>query len=124
VADWETTIVEKVRHLAEPTACPHAPGAVQVQETHMSWVFFAGDRVFKLKKPVRYPFLDVSTLALRRHFVAEEVRLNRRLAPDVYLGARTLAVGPDGTLALGGPGRIVDGSSRCGGSPRSGSSTG
>jgi aminoglycoside phosphotransferase family enzyme len=71
-------------------------------------VFFAGDRVFKLKKPVRYPFLDFSTLARRRHFVAEEVRLNRRLAPDVYLGARTLTVGQGGTLAIGGPGRVVD----------------
>ena len=74
----------------------------------MSWVFLAGDRVFKLKKPVRYPFLDFSTLALRRHFVAEEVRLNRRLAPDVYLGARPLALRPDGALGIGGPGRVVD----------------
>lgn len=107
MAEWEPSIAEKVRHLAEPTAYPHTPGAVRVHETHMSWVFFADDRVFKLKKPVRYPFLDFSTLALRRHFVAEEVRLNRRLAPDVYLGARALTVQGE-TLAIGGRGRVVD----------------
>jgi aminoglycoside phosphotransferase family enzyme len=74
----------------------------------MSWVFLAGDRVFKLKKPVRYPFLDFSTLALRAHFVAEEVRLNRRLAPAVYLGSRALTLRADGTLSLAEAGRVVD----------------
>lgn len=108
VAQREPLIADKVRFLANPAAYCHAPATVRVQETHMSWVFFAGDRVFKLKKPVRYPFLDFSTLALRKHFVTEEVRLNRRLAPHVYLGARSLTLGKDGTLALDGPGRVID----------------
>lgn len=65
---------------------PHQPRSVEVVQTHISWVFLAGEEVYKLKKPVRFSFLDFSTAALRRHFCREEVRLNRRLAPDVYLG--------------------------------------
>ena len=63
-------------------------------ETHISWVLLAGDRAYKLKKAVRLPFADFSTRAARQHFCEEELRLNRRLAPDLYLSV--LAVG--GTL--------------------------
>jgi len=72
----------------------------ELRETHMSWVFLQRDRVLKMKKPVRYAFLDFSTLSARRAFCHEEVRLNRRLAADVYLGARALTRKPDGGLAL------------------------
>ncbi len=74
----------------------------------MSWIFLAGDRVYKLKKPVRYPFLDFSTLSARAYFVGEEIKLNRRLAPDVYLGARSLTVGETGRLSLDEEGNVVD----------------
>jgi aminoglycoside phosphotransferase family enzyme/predicted kinase len=53
-------------------------------ETHISWVLLTGDWVYKIKKPVNLGFLDFSTLDARRHFCAEEVRLNRRLAPRIY----------------------------------------
>ncbi|MCO5107230.1 MAG: hypothetical protein M9907_09120 [Burkholderiaceae bacterium] len=66
------------------------PAAAQLIETHMSWVIVAGDRVLKMKKPVRYPFLDFSTPQLRERNCREEVRLNRRLAPQVYLGLLAL----------------------------------
>jgi hypothetical protein len=56
-----------------------------VVETHISWVLLAGDYAYKLKKPVDFGFLDFSTLAARRHFCEEELRLNRRLAPRLYL---------------------------------------
>lgn len=59
---------------------------VTLVETHISWVLLAGRLAYKLKKPVRLPFVDFSTLALRRHFCHEELRLNRRLAPALYLG--------------------------------------
>lgn len=59
-------------------------------ETHVSAVFFAGDHAFKVLKPIETPFLDYSTLEKREHGVREEVRLNRRLAPDVYLGVTPL----------------------------------
>ena len=72
--------------LARPDCYPHHPTRVEVVQTHISAVFLAGDVVYKLKKPVRFSFLDYSTLALRQHYCQEEVRLNRRLAPTVYLG--------------------------------------
>lgn len=59
--------------------------AVELIETHISWVLLAGDYVYKIKKPVDFGFLDFSTLARRRHFCFEELRLNRRLAADLYL---------------------------------------
>jgi aminoglycoside phosphotransferase family enzyme/predicted kinase len=65
---------------------PHNPDAVELRQTHISYVLLAGDYVYKIKKPVRFAFLDYSTAEKRRHFCEEEVRLNRRLAPAVYLG--------------------------------------
>jgi uncharacterized protein len=72
--------------LSRPECYPHHPSHVEVIQTHISVVFLAGEVVYKLKKPVRFSFLDYSTLALRKHFCQEEIRLNRRLAPTVYLG--------------------------------------
>lgn len=94
--------------------CPATHGVTSVEaiETHMSWVFLAGDLVLKLKKPVRFPFLDFSTLVAREHDCREEVRLNARLAPGVYLGLRSLqwdgtslVLSPDRAPA---PGRTID----------------
>lgn len=98
---------EKVAFLSRAAAYPGVVGEVSRRETHMSWVFFAGDRVYKLKKPAKLPYLDFSTLARREAACRAEVRLNRRLAPDVYLGLKPLVATPDG-LALGGAGTIVD----------------
>jgi len=98
----------KVAFLSDPAAYPHVPGSVELRETHMAWVFLAGDRVLKMKKPVRYAFLDFGTLEARAHSVAEEIRLNRRLAPDVYLGVAALTEDSDGRLALDGTGRVVE----------------
>jgi uncharacterized protein len=74
-----------VAALLRPKLYPHRPADVTLVQTHISYVFLAGDAVYKIKKPVRFSFLDFSTLAQRRHFCHEEIRLNRRLAPDVYL---------------------------------------
>jgi uncharacterized protein len=68
-----------------------ATESVELVETHISWVFLAGNRVYKVKKPVVFPFLDYGTAERRRQLCEEEVRLNRRLAPDLYLGVRGLA---------------------------------
>jgi aminoglycoside phosphotransferase family enzyme len=73
----------------------------------MSWVFLAGDKVYKLKKPVRFPYLDFSTLARREAACREELRLNRRLAPDVYLGVVRLVATEKG-LSIGGRGTTAD----------------
>jgi len=72
--------------MTEPAFYPDRPRAVEFRQTHISRVFLAGDFVYKLKKPVRFAFLDYSTLHRRYHFCREEVRLNRRLTPRVYLG--------------------------------------
>ncbi|MFU0504667.1 hypothetical protein [Pseudaminobacter sp. NGMCC 1.201702] len=74
----------------------------------MSWVFLADDRVYKLKKPVKYPFLDFSTLDRRRFYCEEELRLNRRLASQTYLAVIPLRVDRTGRLALNGHGLIID----------------
>jgi aminoglycoside phosphotransferase family enzyme len=101
-------IEDKVRFLA--SAAAHGGYAPQVVETHMSWVFIAGNRVLKLKKPLRMAFLDFSTLAARAFNCREEVRLNRRLAPGVYTGVTPLVRMSGGQLAIGtAPGaEVVD----------------
>ena len=99
---------EKVAFLARPGSYAHRTGSVDVVETHMSWVFLAGPRVFKMKKPVKTRFLDFATLERRRQAVADELRLNRRLAPGVYIGARALRLAPADGLTLGDEGEVVD----------------
>ena len=74
---------------------------VEVRETHTSTVFLAGDRAYKLKKPVRLPFLDYGTLECRRELCAEEVRVNRRFAPDIYLGVRAIVPDEEGFSLAG-----------------------
>jgi aminoglycoside phosphotransferase family enzyme/predicted kinase len=81
---------------------------VTLIETHISRVFLAGEWVYKCKKPVRFAFLDYSTPELRRHACAEEVRLNRRLAPAIYLGVEPVTADADGVWTVGGAGRVVD----------------
>ncbi len=71
--------------MSQPSFYPHNPVRVEFQQTHISYVFLAGQYVYKVKKPVIFPFLDYSTVDHRLHFCREEVRLNRRLAPRVYL---------------------------------------
>ena len=104
----EVSLEEKVAFLRSPAAYPGVAKPITVRETHMSWVFLIGDQVFKLKKPLRNSFLNFSTLEARKFNCQEEIRLNRRLASDVYLGAVPLAVTPDGKLAIDSPGRVVD----------------
>ena len=108
-ATGEPASVEaKVEFLRQPATYPERPDRVEAIETHMSWVFLAGEHAYKLKKPVRHDFLDFSTPELRRADCEAEVRLNRRLAPDVYLGVTALTVADDGALALGGAGQSID----------------
>lgn len=101
----------KVEFLSDPRAYEDGTRRVEVRETHMSWVFITDTLAYKLKKPVKYPFLDFSTLARRRFFCEEELRLNSRLAPKTY--RRTVALRCDRSdgLSLGADprkGRIVD----------------
>jgi uncharacterized protein len=74
-----------VEALKKPAAYGGSVASVRVAETHISWVFLTGEFAYKIKKPIKLPFVDFSTLELRRHFCEEELRLNRRLAPGLYI---------------------------------------
>lgn len=98
-----------VQDLLRPEAYPNEerPAAVELVETHISWLFLTGRWVYKVKKPVDFGFLDFTTLEKRRHFCYEEVRLNRRLSPSVYQGV--VEVRWDGShYTFVGPGQVVD----------------
>lgn len=91
--------------LRQPACYSHPVDAIRVIETHISWVILTGTYAYKIKKPVNLGFADFSTLGLRRHYCEEELRLNRRLAPELYLGvvpirgdARAPRVGGDGPV--------------------------
>ena len=101
------TLDAKVSFLSRPDTYRPIPGEVIRRETHMSWVFLAGDRVYKLKKPVRFPYLDFSTIARREAACRAELRLNHRLAPDIYLDVLPLMDTGNG-LSIGGTGTTVD----------------
>lgn len=75
----------RIEELLTPSAFPHAVDQVRLIETHISWVLLTGSFAYKIKKPVQLGFIDTSTLERRRHFCSEELRLNRRLAPELYL---------------------------------------
>ena len=98
---------EKVAFLSRTHAYPDPVCGVVCRETHMSWVFLADDSVYKLKKPVLFPYLDFSTLARREVACRAELELNRRLAPDVYRAVVPLVQSSQG-LAIGGAGVTVD----------------
>jgi len=93
--------------LSRPGAWPHPPGMVEIRQTHISVIFLGKGTVFKIKKPVDFGFLDFTTLEKRRHFCEEEVRLNRRLSPDDYLGVVPVTQGKNG-LRFGGEGEAVE----------------
>ncbi len=107
VAPAEPSLADKVEFLLRSDA--YRPPAVEItrHETHMSEVFLVGDRVYKLKKPVRFPYLDFSTLARREAACRAELKLNRRLALDTYREVTPLTGSPCG-LAIGGEGAVVD----------------
>ena len=99
---------EVIAFLDRPAAFEHAGAEVERVETHISLVFLCGARVFKLKRAVRFPFLDFSTAELRRDYCRAEVAINRRTAPDLYLGVRAVTRAADGSLMLDGEGEAVD----------------
>ena len=101
-------LADKVAFLSRRASHGLGPGLVERVETHMSWLFFANGMVLKLKKPVRFAYLDFSTLAKRERACRTEVALNRALAPDVYLRVEPLRAGPRGLAVGGGAGAVVD----------------
>lgn len=86
--------LQLIEALQNPKCYPHPVSRVRLVETHISWVLLTGQFVYKIKKPVLFNFVDFSTLKKRRWFCEEEVRLNRRLAPQFYLGVIPITGSP------------------------------
>src|SRR5688572_27606180 len=93
---------EVVTFLNSPST--HGGAAVERIDTHASIVFLAGTRGLKLKRAVRYDYLDFSTLERRKAMCEAEAKINRRAAPALYRGVIPVTRQADGSLALGGPG--------------------
>jgi len=103
ITEDQTAVIE---FLAAPST--HHGAAVEQIETHISIVFLAGARAWKLKRAVQFDYIDASTADRRRVLCEKEVRLNRRTAPSLYLDAVAVTRGANGSLALGGDGTPVD----------------
>ncbi len=93
--------------LQKPEAFPFPVSSVALTETHISLVFLAGSLVYKVKKPVKFSFLDFSTLELRKKYCELEVELNSRLSPEIYLGVVPITR-ESGSLKFEGRGKAVE----------------
>jgi aminoglycoside phosphotransferase family enzyme len=107
-ADSAPSVAEKLEALSTPATYGPGTSDVTIIETHFAWVFQAGGSVYKLKKPIRAPDLELDSLPKRFHNCSEELRLNCELSPEVYVGLASLVRGADGRLRLGGEGVVVD----------------
>ena len=96
-----------VQALLDPKIYPHAPQKVELMQTQMSFIFLTGDYVYKVKKPVDLGYLDYTTLEKRRFFCQQELQLNRRLCPDIYLELVPIVQHQDKIL-LGGNGEVIE----------------
>src|SRR5712671_3990207 len=99
---------EIIAFLRRPASYGLAENVVETVETHISIVFLAGECAYKLKRAVKYPYLDFSTPDLRRAACEAELALNRRTAPQLYREVRAIGRLPDGTVAWGGEGTRLD----------------
>lgn len=95
-----------IEELKSDQAYPHSIKNVTTVETHISWVLLTGDIVYKIKKPVKFPFLDFSTFELRKHYCHQEIELNRRFSPEIYIDV--VPITKSKTLNFKGEGKIVD----------------
>lgn len=96
-----------IQALLSRSVFPHEASDIRLVQTHISFVILAGDCVYKFKKPVNFGFLDFSTLDKRKYCCAQELLLNRRLCPDIYLDLVTVNRAGE-TYSLNGEGEIVE----------------
>jgi hypothetical protein len=97
-----------VEALLKPEAYPHPVEDIRLIQTHISFVFLTGDYVYKVKKPVDFGFLDFTTLEKRLHYCREELRVNRFLAGEIYLGVVPVVQEESGAIRVEGRGRVVE----------------
>jgi hypothetical protein len=98
---------EHLQSLLHPQAYAHAVSAVQLIETHISWVLLTGEFAYKIKRPVEYDFVDQRSSQRREFLCHEELRLNRRFAPELYLSVSPITR-RDGQACVGGSGTIIE----------------
>jgi uncharacterized protein len=99
---------EVIAFLAEPASYKPQPETVKRIDTHGAMVFLAGDRAYKIKRAVKYPYMDFSTLKKRQLVCEKEIAVNRKNAPDIYLGTIPITREADGRLAFDGAGEVVE----------------
>lgn len=103
----EATPSFDIRALLDPGVYAHPVEQLRLKETHVSWIVLTGPYVYKIKKPVKLDFIDTATLERRRFLCEEELRLNRQLAPDLYVDVVPIVRNVDG-LRVGGAGAPVE----------------
>lgn len=99
--------MDLIAALLDPAAYPEPTRGVALIQTHISWVFITDNFAYKVKKPVDLGFLNFTTLRRRHHYLQEELSLNRRLCPEIYLEVLPINA-PRGRVRVGGPGHPVD----------------
>ncbi len=99
---------ERIEELRDPAIYPERPDSVDILQTHLSVVVLSGDSAYKFKKAIVLPFADFSSLEKRRFYCEEELRLNRRLCPEIYESVVELRRDDAGRLQLGGSGELID----------------
>jgi len=102
-----TDFPEHLRGLLRPAAYPHPVEAIELVQTHMSWVLLTGEFAYKLKRPVHYPFVDLSTAERREFSCREELRLNRRFAAELYVAVCAITAA-NGAARIGGAGATIE----------------
>jgi aminoglycoside phosphotransferase family enzyme/predicted kinase len=103
----EGALPERLRNLLTPAAYPHPVEAVELVQTHVSWVLLTGTYAYKIKRPVRYEFIDLRSMDQRAFFCNEELRLNRRFAADLYVDVCKVTSQAD-VVRIDGPGVVID----------------
>jgi len=99
---------ELLEAMLRPGFYPHGSPAPEMKQTHISYIFIAGDYAYKIKKPVDFGFLDFTSLDKRHHYCLKELELNKRLAPDIYLEVLPVSRDEDGNYLLGSEKNIVE----------------
>ncbi len=102
-----THLPPHIRAMLQPAFYPHTATKVELIQTHISWVFLAGDFAYKVKKPVDFSFLNFTTLDKRKYYCERELELNRRLSPTLYLDVLPIHH-RDGDIRLDGPGEVLE----------------
>jgi uncharacterized protein len=101
------TLPEHLAGLLQPWAYPHPVSEVSLVETHLSWILLTGEFAYKIKRPVCFSFLDLRSPERRAHFCHEELRLNRRFVPQVYVDVCAIRV-TEGEARIGGTGELIE----------------